>query len=475
MKSKGSALAVPRTQLARATKSLPAGSQARVRVGEGECAVQMVYVGFDRKTGSVTYALRFVNESPNAMQARVICVNRNGKAKAVGHVPIDVAPHSVKDSIVPVRLADVGRYERAIVEVEGAGIAFSVDAAGPPAPTSVARRSIAWVGVALCAVLALALGMAALSPRLALFAPPARALAGQRIDIPFVRAGVGTLHYDLSTTDGRQIAAGVDAAQQGVIHVTLPSASTVRQYRIRGRVDGPLGSAARSATIVALLIPPAPPKTIAPKPSAVVAAAAPPPIQTLSVAPSPVRAGTPLKVAYETSALSGDVWLADSSGRQWSTGVLQPGGVTWLHVPAETAGRDMHVTVRAIGPGGAASSSVGVTVLPAENSAATSADTNGPPGTNAARISLSKEAVRSGYAFTVRVTGSSGATRVALTDAAGKTLSQSAAGADGIVTMTAPHVRVPATYYVIATVAHGSSEISLVRKLSVVPNPPGHP
>lgn len=200
------------------------------------------------------------------------------------------------------------------------------------------------------------------------------------------------------------------------------------------------------------------------------APAAAPNIRALSISPSPVRAGTPLKVSYETNATTGDVWLGDANGHEWSTAPLRSIGVTWLHVPAETEGRDMHVTLRATGTGGSTTSSASVSVLAADGAAA--AEAAKPPAASAPVMTLSKDSVRSGYAFAVRVSGSSGAVRIA-SDAAGKTVAQSSSPDDGVITLAPPHVRAATTYYVIATIARGGSEMTLVRRISVTPIPTG--
>ena len=460
-------LAVPHSR-ALAVRNLPAGSRAHVHVAGGDCAAHMVYAGFNRKTGTATYALRFVNQTPSSMSARMFCVTRRGEAIPAYPLAIDIAPFSIKDSVVPVRIADIGPYDRALVEVEGGGVAFSVDAPAPPPQRSAAARLGRWGMAAAIATIALALGAAAATPRLPVLAAPSRALAGQRIDVPYVREGLGSLQYDLSTPDGRQISAGMSAERQGILHVLLPKAAVSTRYVLHAHARGPLGSFDRSASVVAVAPPPAARST------AVVAAAANPAvvIGSLSVSPSPVRIGTPLKVAYVTNAVAGDVWLIDSDGRNWSHGLLQPRGVTWLHVPAETAGREMRVVLHARGSHGDATSAVGVMIFSSSGESTAvpfaAAGTASTPGS--ARITLSKETVPSGYLFTVRTSGSSGAVRVALTDGGGKIVAQGESAAGGVVTMTAPHVRSTATYYVIATITQGSGEQSLVRKLVVVPH-----
>ena len=457
-------LAIPRSRIA-SVRNFPAGSRAHVQIPGGDCAAHMAYAGFDRRTRTATYALRFVNQTSCAMSARMFCVTRRGEAIPAYPLAIDIAPFSIKDTLVPVRIADVGPYDRALVEVQGGGIAFSVEAPAPPAPPSRSMRLVRWGAAAAVSTIVLAVAAAAATPRLPVLAAPSRALAGQRIDVPYVRAGLGSLQYELSTMDGRQIAAGIAGAREGVLHLTLPNSTFSTRYVLKARARGFLGEVERRAILLAMVPAVAVPRVVPPPAGAATR------IQTLGVSPSPVRAGMPLKVTYESNAVAGDVRLTDLQGRSLARASLRPDGVTWLHVPLAAAGREVNVTVRASGPRGDATSSVGVVVFPPGEAAASSAGAAGVARAQGpASLTLSKETVPSGFAFAVRVSGSSGAVRVALTDAGGKVVSQRDAIPGATITMTAPHVRRATTYYVIATIVQGSGEQSLVRKIVVVPH-----
>ncbi|MHB1798743.1 MAG: hypothetical protein ACYCUI_10635 [Vulcanimicrobiaceae bacterium] len=443
------------------------GSRAQIQVAGGTASAQLAFVGYDRRGGIASYAVRFSNESSMPLRARLCCAKGRHETALDYPSEIEIAPFSIKDEFLPVRVGETGPYDRAIVEIEGTGVAFRVEAPGPPEPRPRIIGYLQWAAASVVCLGIAAFGLAAAAPRIVSFDAPPKMTAGTTLQIPYVLGGVGTLQYDVRAAGGRQVAAGMVPASAGIVQVAIPASRGARTYRVDLRMTGPLGSVRRSASVVALSSarkPAAPGRSIAP------GAVASTLIGALSVSPAPVRAGGPLRVAYTATASSGKVWLLGLGGRVWATAPFASDGTSLLRVPANAAGREMRVVLQVRDGARQAMSSVGVVVEPHSSAVVGAALPGVPPDSSATRIDLSQSRVASGENVTVRIVGPHDDVRVTLTDARGQTLEQGDASAqEDAVALGAPAVASPTTFYVVAAISRGVSQTSVVRKLIVTP------
>jgi hypothetical protein len=446
---------VPVSFSGRRAQAMPFGTRARVALAQGDVEGGLALTGVDRRAGTAIYALRIANQSATPLRARMTC-SRNREMPVLAY-PLDVhiAPFAIAETLLPVRLAEVGPFDRAIVKVSGADIAFTLEAPAPPR-ASKRKRWLKVTAATLAAVVGGAFGAAVATPRIDLLAAPARAFAGAPLDVPYAFAGWGSMQYTLQTKDGRQLAAGLLTQRQGTLHFALPRNSG-SQLVLAANLAGPLGTVQTSRRVV---IDEALPVKTAKTP-------VPPRIESFTIVSPLVRAGSPLQVHYSTNASSGQVWLIDETGRLWASAALFADGTSTLKVPQAAAGQKMRVVLHARNGTADAVSTLGVLVQPgdtvASNTAAASA--NGPLA-----LVLSADRVAPGDDVTVTLKGNHGDSRVSLTDATGNTVEQGdvPAGQDAV-TLSAPSVKTETTYYVVANVSSGVSEQSLVEKLVVSP------
>lgn len=433
-----------------------------MRVTGGGISGYLALADIDRANAVATYALRIENDSPHALKGWMQLATRRG---FLDIAPVQVAPFSIKETLVPVRRLETGPYDRAIVEVHGDGCELSIEAAAPP--RSRGRAWKAWVAASAVSVAGLSFAAAWATPRIGALDVPARAIAGSAVDVPYAAAGVGALRYDVTRDDGIRVAAGIVDARTGTLNVAVPAAETVRL-----QLDGPFGSVRRVAHIAVV-----PRGTHAPVPAAGMKTAADPQMDSpliadLSVAPSPVKAGSAMRVTIASRAVRGEVWLLDMGGTLWSRTALDPSGTTWVHVPSNAGGREMRVVVHASDGKHQAASGIAVVVAPSETKAL--AGSTAPAQANAparAALTLSKSVVAGGEPVSVFVRGPHDDVHITLTDKAGTVLAQGDLGAqDEELSLVAPAVRSATTYYVVAAVTRGTSTDSLVSPLRVAPS-----
>jgi hypothetical protein len=198
-------------------------------------------------------------------------------------------------------------------------------------------------------------------------------------------------------------------------------------------------------------------------------------IENLAISPSPAQAGSHVDVHYTTNAQAGDVWLLDSTGATWAHAPFSVTGVTTLNVPLAAAGKQMRVVLHAQNGKQNAQSSVGLTVVPSQQVAA-QASQAAPEAKRAPRprkpnadLQLSSQVVSAGDSVTVNVTGTSGDVRIALESSSGTTMAEGDADEGQGVTLNAPNVSTPTTFYVIATLTNGITQQSIVKRLVVTP------
>lgn len=432
------------------------GTRAQLAVGHGEVEGYLALAACDKRAGTASYALRIVNQSAQPLRARMTCARLRGEPILAYPLDVHVAPFSISETLLPVRVADIGPYDRAIVEVAGGDVAFSLEAPAPPKRRARSRWAIVGAG-ALALTFGCAFAGAAATPRIALLAAPARVFAGKALDVPYTFAGWASMQYALQTPDGRQLAAGLASAREGTLHFSVP-ASAGRHVVLSVNVDGPFG---RRGAVRRIDIAPA--KALARKP-----AQAPLRISEFAVTTPVVRAGEEVAFRYATNARSGDIWLLDDAGRLWARAPISASGVTVLRVPQAAAGRQVRAVLRARSGKADSVASVELTVLPGALQSDTSKTALARPGMPA--MTLSPATVSPGDAITVGIGGAHGDARISLNDKAGNVLEQGDMPASqNAVTLTAPAVTGPTTYYVVASITQGVGEQTVVRKLRILP------
>lgn len=446
---------------AKTLNELPFGAQTQIKAAEGQLSAFLAYVGCDRRIGTATYALRVLNNSPFPAHAKLFVESR-GVQIAAYPLTLEVSPFSMRDDIIPVRMDMTGPYDRALVHVISEDVAFTVEA--PPPERQ--RRSWSKLAAAVMVPVLSAGAYALAQPHILDVAAPQKALAGSMLSVPYQVSGIGSVEYDFQTRDGLQLAAGL-SSQSGVLRLEIPHDSTGAPYTLHLRMRNAFMRDERSRTIS-----PVAPKALPRKPDA----APPASISELSVSPSPVKAGQTISVRYAANAQSGDVWLVDGAGATWAHGDLSQAGVTQFAVPAAAAGKDLRVVVHAQRGNGHAESSVGLTVLPSSTLAQAPQSPPAPPAPQASQapsispeLRLSSQVVSAGDSVTAQVAGVRGDVRISMMSSTGSTVAEGDVGEGGALSLNAPDVRVPTTFFVVATLTNGVAQQSIMKRLVVTP------
>ncbi len=451
------ALALPEPRARRQTQLY--GTRAQLAVGNGDVEGYLALAGCDKRAGTASYALRIVNQSQHLLRARMTCARLRGEAILAYPLDIHIAPFSISETLLPVRVADIGPYDRAIVQVAGGDVAFSLEA---PAPARASKRSKWTISAAACVALTLgtAFGAAASTPRLALLAAPDRAFGGTTVDVPYQFGGWASLQYQLQTADGKQLSAGLLKTHEGTLHFTVPK-SAGSNVVLSVDVAGPFGRQSRTQKIAIAV--PAPVKHKAAAPAA-------PHISEFTVTTPVVHAGSTMSFAYTTNAQYGDIWLIDEAGRLWARAPITPYGKTSLDVPQGAAGRQMRAVLHARSGKLDSVASVGVTVMPGALVPAQQSQER--PKAPPVAMTLSTQQAAPGDVVTVMIDGNHGDARITMTDDSGQPVEQGdIPSTQNAVTLTAPSVTKSTTFYVMASISQGVGDQTLVKKLVVSPRP----
>ena len=437
------------------------GTRAQLAAPGGDVEGYLTLAACDPRAGTATYALRIDNGSASALRARMTCVRLRGEIVPAYPLDVTVAPFSRCETLLPVRMDQVGPYDRAVVNVEGGEIAFSIEA---PAPVKHRRRAtwpVAIGGAALFTVAA-ALGAAAATPRIAMLAVPSRVLAGEPVEVPYAFGGWAHMQYAFKTKDGRQLAAGLLSSHEGTLRFNVPqSAGSAMVLNVN--VAGPFGIRSADANIG--IAGSAPARRVSRKSSSA------PAISSFALTTASVRAGGPATFTYSTNAQDGEIWLIDESGRLWAKSPIAPGGTTEIDVPQGAAGRQVRAVLRARSGAQDAVASVAFTVLPGavvteDQTAAQAPAKTAPAPAAPATLALSQSTAAPGEEITVTIGGGHGDSTVVLSDKGGNSVETGdIAGGQDSLALTAPSE--PGTYYVVATVTQGVASQTLVRKLTV--------
>ena len=453
------ALALPESRTKRQTQLY--GTRAQLAVGTGDVEGYLALAGCDKRAGTASYALRIINQSQHLLRARMTCARLRGGEPILAYpLDIHVAPFSISETLLPVRIADVGPYDRAIVQVAGGDVAFSLEAPAPPRWT---KRSKWMIAAAASVVLTLgsAFAAAASTPRLALLAAPDRAFGGASVDVPYAFGGWASMQYELDTRDGRQLSAGLVKAHEGTLHFCVPPTAGPNVV-LSVNVAGPFGTQGRTERIAIAGALGAPARKTRSAPSA-------PHVSEFAVATPVVHAGADMTFTYTTDAKNGEVWLIDDAGRLWARGPITPYGQTKLKVPQGAAGRQMRAVLHARNQQLDTIASVGVMVMPGTlTPEAQSTDT--PAKTPPAQMTLSSDQAAPGDVVTVMIDGNHGDARITMTDGSGESVEQGdIPSGQNAVTLSAPDVTKTTTYYVMASISEGVGDQTVVKKLVVSP------
>jgi hypothetical protein len=438
---------------------LPFGSQTQVRVGDGQLSAFLAYVGVDRSIGTAKYALRVLNNTPFKARAELF-VEAQGVQISAYPLGLNVAPYSMRDDIMAVRMDVTGPYDRAIAHVVSDDSRFTVEAPPPPA---LKRPWLKW-SAAVAAPFLLAAAVAMCEPHVLDVSAPQKALVGSLLQVPYQVSGIGSVEYDFATRDGLQLAAGL-SSQSGILKLQMPHDATGSPYVLHVRIRNAFMNDEQTRTISAVV----------PRSAKRAQQSAPPAslIEELSVSPSPVQAGKPLAVRYATNAQAGDVWLIDASGTTWAHAELAKSGSTQFDIPKAAAGKDMRVVVHAQRGPQHAESSVGFSVLPsavlADANVAGPSPFKRPARAAAADLVISPNVVAPGGTVIARISGARGDVRVTMMTASGATVAQGDIAEGGTLSLNAPSVSSPATFFIVATLTNGVSQQSIMKRLVVTP------
>lgn len=448
------ALAVPQPQTKRA---LLYGTRARLAASTGDVEGYLTLATFDKRAGTATYALRIVNQSQHPLRAQMTCSKLRGQPVVAYPLDVHIAPFAISETLLPVRVADVGPYDRAVVQVSGGDIAFSLEAPSPPA----LKRHSRWIfnaAGAIALTLAAGIGAAATTPRISTVSAPTRVFAGSSVDVPYAFGGWASMQYALTTLDGRQLSAGIAQSHEGTLHFNVPAVAG-RDVVLAVRVSGPFGMKSTSRRI----------RIAGRAPYRAAAAPGAPHISELAVATSVVRANGNLTLNYVTDARAGEIWLIDEAGRLWARADINRYGSTTMRLPQATAGRQMRAVLHARNGKADAVASVGLTVLPGSlttSGGEVADDEKFVPAT----LTLSTQQAAPGESITVAIEGKHGDAQISLNDRAGNTVEQGdlLAGQSALV-LSAPKTSTQKTYYVMANVIQGRGEQTMVKTLTVTP------
>ena len=454
------ALALPEQRTSRAQLY---GTRAQLAGLGGDVEGYLALAGCDKRAGTASYALRIINQSAQTLRARMTCARLRGEPVLAYPLDVQIAPFSISETLLPVRVAEIGPYDRAIVQVAGGDIAFSLEAPAPPRAQP--RRKWLPIGVsALAFIIATGVGAATATPSIQTVAAPARVFPGSGVDVPYAFRGWASMQYTLRTDDGRQLFAGFVDAHQGTLHFNVPAAAG-HNVVLAVNVTGPFGTKSISQHI----------GIAAMAPHRATATLAAPRISEFAIVTPIVHANGDLKLSYATNARDGDIWLIDDAGRLWSRAPINATGTTTMKLPQGTAGRQMRAVLHAHNGVSDAVASVAMTVLPdaavepnAPDVPVATTSTNTKPA--AATLMVSGDNVAPGDTITVAIQGKHGDTQVSLNDAAGNSIETGDIPAgQSAVTLAAPPVSSTKTYYVVADVTQGVGEQTLVHKIVVSP------
>jgi len=170
--------------LARSINELPLGSQSQVAVEDGNVAAFLSFAQYNRRLDTATYMMRVLNNSPKTLQARISTIDDEGVRSALYPRPFSIAPFSLKDECLDVRVDR--NFAWALLEVTDGTTCISVEAPAPPAPP---KRWPKWAAASATAAALIFGTLFASIPRVEAFAAPKRVLPGSSLEVPYSTHG----------------------------------------------------------------------------------------------------------------------------------------------------------------------------------------------------------------------------------------------------------------------------------------------
>lgn len=300
--------------------AIPYGSRADVPFGCGSINAQAVFAGVDRANGLPAFAVRIANNTQHAVRAHMRSALRAGAASE-----LTIPPFSIVETLLPA----VSSEDRAIVEVRGDNLAFTLDARSPY--RRLVARSRVLVAALLVAIAAIAAALAVPAVR-ELRAAAARPLPTPRVvvrtRVVVHRVVEHPLLNELDVAPSSVVAGGVVRVRYGARapgHVwlldergrvwarrpldrtgearfTVPASAAGRTLRVVATAKKG-GEHAQMAAVVAVL----------PNPADVVST---PPAEQAAphLAVARVRSGAPVRVDFPASHGDALVTITDATG-----------------------------------------------------------------------------------------------------------------------------------------------------------------
>jgi hypothetical protein len=448
------------------------GPVAAVQTLSGTVTALFVFETFDRRTGVALYGLRIVNQSASTLICRIWAVTRSASPVLAYPLHFEIKPFSTTAAQVPVRPGEFESFERAMAEVTGDDVRCLVQTVSlPQSPRrGVGSAAVACGAFALLAVAGVVAGAIALStvqPRIAAFAVPPMALSGTTVQAEYSASGAGTLAYQITAPDGHRLQGGALAAHSGAIPVSLPASTDSGAYTLQMTMRGPFGNAKEVRVLNALPLKRGGAAQVA----------------SVQVAPIAAKPGQTVAVSYAANADDGYVRMTGSDGAIWAQKPFSRSGSTAFTVPPVSGTHEMRVVVHVTKGGSTAESSAGfiVSAAPAAPVVAAAAPAAQVAGYDGATQTSSAEAgangtfqvttpvVRSGGSIHVQILSPRNDMRISLNDATHE-VSGRVVGSDATtVTLVAPAVKVPTRFTVMASFSDGFGQESIVAPVTVRP------
>jgi|GEM_PF-2364504 len=439
-----------------------------VQFAAGGVAADVRVERVDRRKGASWYAVRLASTGAD-VTGRLLGVQRNGEITDLGGVA--VAPGSIGCARLAVVAPRGEPYRSMFLEIRSDDVLVRVDAPVPPSrpgvrPWKAGAALVAFGAVATCG------GLAALAlPRDPMLAPPARAVAGTQVRLPYAAGGDGLAEYSAKFDDGRVLVAGNLTRRNGEIAFALPAGAASHRVSVELSVHGPLGVVSRTATFA-----------VAP-PDAVAAPAAVARVMSFSARRDPGQAGDTILASYLAIGERGTIALLDAAGKIVASAPFAHVGTNRLAVPKafQTQPMTARITVHrgttvadasvAIPPGtlpqpspspGAQASALPDVAAADAPEAVTPLDAMSPR-TSGGTIAIVGRAV-AGRALRLHVAPSSSPMQVELQDETGGTLAEATIAARATsAALPLPAATAPATYFVALHYARNGGEETVVR------------
>ncbi len=467
---------------------LPAGSE--IVVPDGQIAGALRLMSVDARRLKATYELLISNQTGLPLAAFAYGVGRPTAAGRLRWNTITVPALTSVAVPIGIDLPKRGSLRRVVAELHTDCAQLVVDAPPPRRglPAAVWRSGLAMAGVLLAALGAT--GYAYERPRVTALAAPAHVRAGQAFDVAYsFGPGISHASYSVAGADGRDVAHGTANPHGGDLSLTLPARDGNERYDVRVQGDGPLGSAARSAGVVAMV----------PVPVYHAPVAAPTVrLDAVSLEHDVVQGGRPIVVHVDSNATVGTVKLLDQDGTERAAALLGPNGSTILIAPFVDSDQDFRVVIDARRGTAAAEKQLPVRIarqdamIPPVDGPAPQADgtfpqtqsgiAGAPAGSQAAPagahsesvvaggdpISLPKTVYRNGEPVIVNVSRSVANLRVLMLDGSGQAVQAVDVAPDETqVALTPPPVSTDSHFTIVASYSRGPSEESIIHSVLV--------